>query len=99
MSLDFELASKGALTLRAYSAKKSLWLLLALLVIGGLIGSLLGSAFGEYLPILRQGFPTIGLAPTALDLVVIKLTFGLQMSLNVAGIVGFLVALFVYFRL
>jgi len=78
---------------------KSPWILVILLIIGGLIGTLLGETLGQYWPILKTGFQPIGLQPTTIDLVVFSLTFGLIIQLNVASLVGFLVALFVYFRL
>lgn len=85
--------------MKGYNAAKSPWLLLILLVVGGLIGSLLGTAFGNVLPVLNQSFQPIGLAPTTINLMVLTVTFGVMLKLNVASIVGFLVALFVYFRL
>lgn len=85
--------------MRGYNAPKNPWILLILLIIGGLIGSLLGTAFGSILPILNTTFQPIGLEPTTVDLLVIKITFGLLLKLNVASIIGFLLALLVYFRL
>lgn len=85
--------------MRGYQSTRSPWLLLILLIVGGLIGSLLGAAFGNMLPILNQSFQPIGLAPTTINLLVVTITFGLMLKLNVASIVGFLVALFIYFRL
>ncbi|MFZ5753961.1 MAG: DUF4321 domain-containing protein [Bacillota bacterium] len=41
----------------------------------------------------------MGLAPTTINLMVITITFGVVLKLNVASIVGFLVALFIYFRM
>ncbi|MFZ5942745.1 MAG: DUF4321 domain-containing protein [Bacillota bacterium] len=81
------------------SGFKSPWLLVILLVIGGLIGTLLGQTLGGYLPILKTGFQPIGLAPTSINLVVLTITFGLIININVASIIGFLLALFIYFRL
>lgn len=85
--------------MRNYQASKNPWVLLILLVVGGLIGSLLGLAFGDVLPILNKGFQPIGLAPTTINLLVINFTIGVLLKLNVASIVGFLLALLVYFRI
>lgn len=78
---------------------KSPWVLVILLIIGGLIGNLLGQTLGQYLPILKTGFEPIGLEPTTLNLLVITITFGILMKINVASIIGFVLALFIYFRL
>jgi hypothetical protein len=75
------------------------WILLALLVMGGLIGSLLGTAFKDILPILNYSFPAIGLAPTTINLLVITFTFGIVLQLNLASVIGFIIALIVFFRL
>lgn len=85
--------------MKGYSVSKSPWLLLILLVIGGMIGSLLGAAFGNVVPILNYNFETIGLAPTTVNLLVVTVTFGLLLKLNVASIVGFLAALLIYFKM
>lgn len=78
---------------------KSPWILVILLVIGGLIGSLLGQTLGQYVPVLNTGFQPMGLEPTTINLIVITITFGLIIKINVASIIGFLLALFIYFRL
>lgn len=83
----------------AYNAPRNPWILLILLIIGGLIGSLLGAAFGSSIPFLNTGFQAIGLQPTTIDLMVVKFTIGLILNFNVASIIGFILALFVYFRL
>ena len=84
--------------MRGYNSTRNPWLLLILLIIGGLIGSLLGTTLGNALPILNQGFQLIGLEPTTIDLLVVKVTFGLLLKFNVASIIGFLLALFIFFR-
>jgi len=78
---------------------KSPWILVILLVIGGLIGSLLGQTLGQYLPLLKTSFQPIGLEPTTINLVVLTITFGLIIKINVASIIGFLLAIFIYFRI
>lgn len=85
--------------MKGYSAAKSPWILLILLIIGGLIGSLLGTVLGGYLPVLNSSFQTIGLAPTTIDLLVVKFTIGFLLNLNLASIIGFFLALLVFFRL
>jgi hypothetical protein len=84
---------------KGYSAPRSPGLLLILLIVGGLLGSLLGTALGSTLPLLNHGFQPIGFAPTTFDLLVLTITFGLTLKFNVASAIGFLLALFVYFKL
>lgn len=85
--------------MKGYNSARNPWILLILLVVGGLIGSLLGTAFKDLLPILNYGFPAIGLAPTTINLLVITITFGLILKLNLASVIGFIIALVIYFRL
>jgi hypothetical protein len=85
--------------LGGYGPPRSPLLLLILLIVGGLLGSLLGTALGDYAPILNQGFQPLGFEPTTFDLLVVTITFGLTLKFNVASAVGFLLALFVYFKM
>jgi membrane protein YqaA with SNARE-associated domain len=78
---------------------KNPWILVILLIIGGLFGTLLGQAFGDFLPILKTSFPPIGFEPTTINLAVINVTIGILIKVNLASIIGFLLALFIYFRL
>lgn len=73
-------------------------ILLVLLLIGAIFGSLIGSAFGDAIPLLNYG-KTIGVDPFVVDLNVIVLTFGLKLSLNLAGIIGIIIAFVVYKKL
>jgi len=84
---------------KGYSAPRSPGLLLILLIVGGLLGSLLGTVLGNTWPLLNHGFQPIGFAPTTFDLLVLTITFGLTLKFNVASAIGFLLALFVYFKL
>ncbi len=77
---------------------KSTSMLIVLLVIGSIFGSLLGNWLKDILPFLSYG-QTIGLNPTTLDLAALNITFGFTLQLNVATIIGFFIALFIYTRL
>lgn len=78
--------------------EKNVWILLVFLLSGLVIGGLLGK--------LAAGVPWLwwlsyaqefGLQnPVILDLNVIKLTFGLMFEINIASIIGMLLAVFVY---
>lgn len=72
--------------------------LLLLLLIGSIFGSLIGQVLGPQVPWLNLG-QSIGLKPTTLNLAVLTLTFGFTFKLNVAGIIGFLIALLFYSKL
>lgn len=72
--------------------------LLVLLLVGAIFGSLIGSAFSDMLPILNYG-QSIGVDPFVVDLSAIVITFGLKLSLNVAGVIGIVIAFVVYKKL
>jgi len=72
--------------------------LLILLLIGAIFGSIIGAALEDVLPILAFG-KTIGVDPFMVDLSILQLTFGLELSLNLSGIIGLLLAFFIYRRL
>ena len=78
--------------------EKNIWVFLVFLLSGLVIGGLLGK--------LAAGIPWLwwlsyeqqfGLeSPIVLDLSVIKLTFGLMFKINVASIIGMILAIFIY---
>lgn len=78
--------------------EKNIWVLLIFILSGLVIGGLLGK--------LATGVPWLwwlsyaqefGLEnPVVLDLSVIKLTFGLMFEMNIASIIGMLLAVFIY---
>ena len=80
--------------MRRYSGSLPLiLLLLAGLVIGGFIGEWLSASFLNY-------GKTFGLtSPVVLDLNVLVLTFGFTVRFNLAGIIGIIIAFFIYRRL
>ena len=71
-------------------------LLLLAIVLGKVIGSVTaGVSFLSWLGLSA----TFGLAPATLDLAVVTVTFGLQISLNVAQAILLLIAILVYGRI
>ena len=77
---------------------KSIWILLIFvlsgLVIGGLLGKLAGSVSWLWWLSFEQEF---GLQnPIILDLNILKLTFGLMVKINIASIIGMVIAVFIY---
>ncbi len=76
-------------------AAKSTAMLIILSIIGGIFGTLLGHFFGDYLSFLGFG-QTIGMAPATIDLLVLNLTFGFALNINIASIIGFFIAILIY---
>lgn len=77
---------------------KNIWVLLVFilsgLVIGGLLGRLASSVPWLWWLSFEQEF---GLEnPLVLDLSILKLTFGLMFKINVASIIGMILAVFIY---
>ena len=79
---------------------RSPWLLVILLILGGISGGLIGQALGgiQHLAFLNQG-PSIGLPVTTLNLDFLTLTFGCTFKVNPVSILGFILAFIIYLRL
>ena len=78
--------------------EKNIWILIVFilsgLVIGGLLGKLAGEVSWLWWLAYEQEF---GLSnPLVLDLNILKLTFGLMVHINVASILGMVIAIFIY---
>jgi hypothetical protein len=78
--------------------EKNFWILLILLLSGIVVGGLLGELAKQvnYLWWLGYGQEFGIYEPLALDLGILKLTFGLVMRINIASILGMVVAIIVY---
>lgn len=78
--------------------EKSVWILIVFILSGLVIGGLLGQlASGvEFLWWLSYGQEFGLTSPLVLDLSIIKLTFGLQLKINIASIIGVAIAIFIY---
>lgn len=78
--------------------EKNIWILLVFLlaglVIGGLLGKLASSVSWLWWLSYEQEFGIN--SPIVLDLSVLKLTFGLMFKINIASIIGMVLAIFIY---
>jgi len=81
--------------MKGYKSSKSPWVLVALLVLGSLLGSAAGTAFAKPWPVLQKT-TTLGFNPTTLDLGILNLYFGFKLSLNPASILGALAGWLAY---
>ncbi len=78
--------------------EKNIWILLLFILSGIVVGGLLGNLAShvDFLSWLSYG-EEFGLsAPIELDLNVVKLTFGLMFKINIASIIGIVLAIFIY---
>ena len=79
--------------------------LLVILILGALVGSVIGEvvaalAPGSYLEAVFSKGINPGLSPPAvLDLKVITLTFGLTLRINLASLLGIVLAMLIYRKL
>lgn len=77
---------------------KNIWILIVFILSGLVIGGLLGelAARVDFLWWLSYG-QEFGLSnPLTLDLNIVKITFGLQLKINIASIIGMGIAIFIY---
>ena len=83
----------------------SVIVLLVILILGALIGSVIGEVIsilvpGGYLEKVFSKGVNPGISPPAvLDLKVLTLTLGLTMKVNLASLLGIVLALFIYRKL
>ncbi|RMF55480.1 MAG: DUF4321 domain-containing protein [Calditrichaeota bacterium] len=80
--------------------KRSLGYYLFIIILGGVVGSVLGDALGQLLPmgVVRKFFlNSVGfkIDPTTVHLSILSITFGIGVKINVMGVVGiFLISYF-----
>lgn len=68
--------------------------LILLVLTSVIIGTILGKAFSNMLPILNYG-EGIGFGPTTLDLNIFTITFGFSANLTVSGIIGLIAGIII----
>ena len=78
--------------------EKNIWILLVFILSGLVIGGLLGELASNVSWLWWLSYSqTFGLEnPIVLDLSVVKITFALMFKINVASIIGMLLAIFIY---
>ncbi|MBS4537181.1 DUF4321 domain-containing protein [Clostridium sp. D2Q-11] len=75
---------------------RSTWIFLLLILVGIVVGGILGEVLGQELSFLNKGYQ-IGLKPPfTLDLNVMQLTFGFLIDVNVASVLGILIAILIF---
>lgn len=86
--------------MKNYANYKSPWILLILLVIGGILGSILGQLMSSFsaLSFLNEG-RVVGLPPATLNLEVLAITLGFTFKVNLLSLLGFIFAFYVYRRM
>ncbi len=77
---------------------RNLWILIMMLIIGGIAGSALGQLLSPSFPALGS-FTSIGLEPGVLDLLFMSVTFGFSLAIGPLTLLGFLVGYLIYSRL
>lgn len=77
---------------------KNIWILIVFILSGLVIGGLLGELASkvDFLWWLSYGQEFGLTSPIVLDLNIIRLTFGLQLKINIASIIGMAIAIFLY---
>lgn len=78
--------------------EKNIWILMLFIFLGLVIGGLLGELAGkvDFLWWLSYG-QSFGLtSPIQLDLNIMQITFGLVFKINIASIIGLVLAIFIY---
>ena len=78
--------------------EKNIWILLIFILSGLVVGGLLGELAlgGSWLQWLSYGQEFGFESPIVLDLNVLSLTFGLVLKINIASIIGMILAVFIY---
>ena len=78
--------------------EKNIWILIVFILCGIVVGGLLGDLASkvDFLWWLSYGESFGFSTPIKLDLNVIQLTFGLMFKINIASIIGMVLAIFIY---
>jgi len=73
--------------------------LVIFIVTGVILGSLIGSFFGNALPVLSYGPGALGINNFTANLGIVRFNLTLLLDINVAGLIGLLLAIGIFKRL
>ncbi len=82
----------------SYKNNKNFWLLIVLLLIGGLAGSAAANALDPFVPFVKST-AGIGFAPVTVDLHFMTLSIGFKMALGPLTALGLIIGYWVYRRI
>ena len=74
-------------------------ILLLMIVTGVLIGSLIGSILAQYVPLLNFGPGPLGIHSFGLDVGIISFQLSFLIDLNLAGLIGIILAVVLFKKL
>ncbi|MBU5677698.1 DUF4321 domain-containing protein [Alkaliphilus sp. MSJ-5] len=75
------------------------WLLILFVITGVILGSLIGSFFQKTLPFLNYGPEPLGLKNIEINLGIIYFQITLLIKINIASLIGLLLAVIIFNRL
>ena len=81
------------------NSNKNMGVLFFMIVAGVLIGSLIGSVLSRFLPLLNYGPGPLGIKQFGLDLNIISFQLSFLIDLNLAGLIGLLLAALLFKKL
>lgn len=84
--------------MKGSKASRTPWLLVVLLLLGGLAGSALGDTVAVFAPFLKNA-SRVGFGPATLKLGFLNLTFGLALAVGPLTVLGFVAGYLIYRRL
>ena len=93
--------TEGYESCEAVAVRKSYWVLLIFVLIGGLLGGVLGEILRVMAPhgtiqtIFATHF-TPGISPFTIDLVLFKFTLGFELKINLLSLLGMFLGIYLY---
>lgn len=81
-----------------YRGGRNPWLLVALMLACGIIGGFIGVLLKSVAPWAGETLLSLGASSFTLDLLVLSITLGAVLKLNFGAVIGFILAIIIFFR-